>query len=476
MDQTKFEESVKKFINENYEKADNNVISTLCSILVEIHYNLNLKAFDNTIDDISIVISTKPELLYDSFYKTFKMFRDKYKDSTFRNKLCIVRNALGKLGANKKKLKVPSREKEIKVKEEEIYNLFPKILKNCNNKELLKFIENRFHKAVNNTGCKSIQSKKIMLRHWGKLLCVFGNLEELKIIELDFSFDVIIDKMNEHIKTSYDLIYLHHLFYRMNDEWDIKIKELKTYFEIEDKLDIDKDGDKDFLTPIQQENIWKAAKNTLEKLFISLLFTTGLRIGGLCNIKIEDIYDKVNDEVKDFGSVVEKGSKIRRFPIFDMVKKPLHRWIEQNKILKSPFLFHGMNDHNKPRSTRYFQLLFKEIAKRCGYDGDEIHVHAIRHSVARNLLESGNSMEEIGKFLGHANPMTTAKFYANLSTKETIDRMDTTAIGGTNKKGVHVPQIPNFNTKKKKKRNKMAEAMLNTKIGKTSIKEDRKFS
>lgn len=465
-----FRVSIEDFVNKHYTKSQNVIISTLFTALVPIYERLNLTNGNSSINDLSVALSLNSDAVYQSFADTFKELRKTLKDSTFKTKSCCVRNALEILGADRAKLITPTKERPIKVKDpRDINNYMPTKLRSLSDDDSKKkFIIERFNRAMVTTGCKSDKSKKIMLVYWARFIEVMGDLKTI-----DLSFDHIIDLFQDHIKTTYDLIYFHHMLYCITEEWDIKIKELKTYFDIKDSKE-DKDGDKDFLTPTQQENIWKATNGTLEKLFISILFTTGLRVGGLCNIKISDVYDVASHRVNDYGSTLEKGSKIRTFPIFDMVKPHLIKWIEDNKYVDTPYLFHNLYDSSKPRSTRFFQRLFKEIAKRCGYEGDEIHVHAVRHSVARNLLESGNSMESIGKFLGHASPETTAKFYANLSTMETVNRMDTSAIGGFDKKKVHVPQIPQFDIDRKKvKKKHKFDKLKHIDIGGKSIAEEK---
>jgi integrase len=252
------------------------------------------------------------------------------------------------------------------------------------------------------------------------------------------------------------------------------LKDLKKYFLIVQQHNVN-DGDKDKLSPLQQENMVKVCENTLEKLTILLLFTTGIKVGGLCNIKKNDVYDFIENKVKDFGLTLEKGNKIRKFPIFAIVKPHLEKWIDENHMINSNYLFPNKNDHAKPRTTMFFQTLFKNIAKKAGYTGREIHIHSARHSVAHNLVESGNSLDSIGRFLGHSNPATTAKFYTKLSAQENLERMNTECIGGSNFKDTRIPQLPNFNIdkqiQKKSFGSSLKDKIKNLAVDGISIKE-----
>jgi integrase len=349
-------------------------------------------------------------------------------------------------------------------------NIYPsEILKLNKDSSVYKFLIDR-QKTIRK---KSIITQKITMRYWGVILkCFNDDLNILNIDNIDLSIRNIIDKVKHIVKDKYYVIYLHHLFVNINDEWkNIKVKQLLEYFDIDNKID-DKDGDKDFLTAKQQEDIWKACENPLEKLMISLLFTTGIRVGGLRNIKKKDVYDYETNKIKDEGCTLEKGNKIRRFMISYLVHKPLLEYLEAMHMIKSEYLFYNERDINKPKSTVFFQFLFKKVANRAGYNGSEIHIHSCRHSVARNLLESGNSMESIGKFLDHANPATTSKFYANLSTKENNNKMNLTCIGGLDGSKNKNTNVPNFNEiKVEKKSRSIFKKLANVKIEGKSVND-----
>ncbi len=55
------------------------------------------------------------------------------------------------------------------------------------------------------------------------------------------------------------------------------------------------------------------------------------------------------------------------------------------------------------------QKAIKIVAKECGISKN-IHIHTLRHSIATHLLEAGVSLRSIQVFLGHASPVTTAKY------------------------------------------------------------------
>ena len=454
----KLEYSISEWIDNNYENIPKTTKSTLLNVLIKLYNNCEFNNKNNIIEDLITIIKINSEILERGFYKTFKELRNERSGSTINSIACIVKKALIKLGANKDKLIIPTQIKEIS--ESDIY---PKIINDLSDDIFIKkFIIDRFNNAKKYIKCKSKNTQKVMINYWVNILkCFNENIEKIDVNNLDLTLENVVNIVKPIIKSKYYIIYLHHLFYKINDEWDIKISDLSIYFDIkEENIKHDDDGDKHFLTVEQQENIWKSCETTLEKLLIAILFTTGLRVGGICNIKRDDVYDKNTKIIKEYGSTIEKGNKKRVFPIYFMVKEPLEKWLEDTNIIETPYLFYNTIDFTKPRSVSFFQNMFKDIAKRAGYTGTEVHIHSARHTVARNLLEGGNSMDQISKFLGHSNPAITAKFYANLSVKETVERMNTSCIGGDNNKFKHIPQLPKFTTEvkeKKKRKSKLSK-------------------
>lgn len=471
MDNLEFDENIRKMLTEL--KLPNSSVSIVCTFMNLLYNELELNSDNPSVDEIVEVIEDNHNKVEKAFYKIFKGLQETKKKSTVATMGSVCRSILEKLGMNKSRLKLPAQNKKEA-------SIFPIKIRNLpDDNKTKKFIENRLEYVQTHSGCQSDVTQKTMLRYWVGLLELFGSLDTLDVESMDLTINNVINIVKKEKLNKYHVIYLYHLFKGINDEWEkIKIKELSQKLNINKNIRQDADDeDKDRLTAKQQEDIWKACQIPIEKLMVSLLFTTGMRVNGLCNIKTANVLDTSIDPPKplSYGNTLEKRNKIRKFPIFDMVKKPLVEWYQENHMIDSPYLFPGSRDNSKPVTTMFFQTLFKKVAERAGYTGEEIHVHSARHSVAFNLLEAGNKMNDIGKFLGHANPTTTAKFYAKLSTKETIDRMNTKCIGGTDAKKAHVPEIPSFGNeeKKKKKKSKGLSKLANVDIGGISIAEQK---
>ena len=55
------------------------------------------------------------------------------------------------------------------------------------------------------------------------------------------------------------------------------------------------------------------------------------------------------------------------------------------------------------------QKTIKIVAKECSISKN-VHVHTLRHSFATHLLARGVSLRDIQTHLGHASPITTARY------------------------------------------------------------------
>jgi len=368
------------------------------------------------------------------------------------------RKALGELGLNERALRVPPKAKEDKDDENKNDSLPPRIKCLSDDDAIKQFFILRREYFNKHRSIRSDVTIRNMMRFWCSII------EKIKEENPDANFIDSFPKVEAIVNsfqnaTDHQIIDLFHMFEGTNEEWSmLSLKKFKFSFSrtkrLNSKSDVaDDDKDKHRLSSRQQEDIYSHCKTPFEKVVVSLLFTTGLRVNGLRTIKLKDICDKTSTPIKifDFGKTIEKGNKTRTFPLTEMTKPHIQAWIDENHMVESEYLFPSPRITNQPMSVLNFQTMFKEVAKRAGYEGPEIHVHAARHSVAFNLLESGNSMDKIGKFLGHANPATTAKFYAKMSTKETIERMNTECIGGKNNLKAHVPDVPNFNKSSSKR-------------------------
>jgi len=168
----------------------------------------------------------------------------------------------------------------------------------------------------------------------------------------------------------------------------------------------------------------EAKKNLRDELIFLMLLTTGMRVGGLVNIRLEHVAD-VNDkgvEVKTCGRTLEKGNKWFTFVMNDRVRELVKEWIIKERHTTSPYLFSSKCGSMPYVSRCTIRAIFKRLCDRVGLSGSHLHPHALRHTYAHMLLESGNSIDIISKLIGHSNSLTTESFYLKESAVEVANR------------------------------------------------------
>jgi site-specific recombinase XerD len=196
----------------------------------------------------------------------------------------------------------------------------------------------------------------------------------------------------------------------------------------------------------------EAKKNLRDELMFLLLLTTGMRIGGLVNIRVEHVAD-VNDngvDVKTCGRTLEKGNKWFTFVMNDRVRDLIREWIIKGRHATSPYLFSSRSGSMPYLSRCTVRALFKKMCERAGLSGCHLHPHAIRHTYAHMLLESGNSVDIISKLMGHSNSLTTESFYLKENAVEVASRANIPWLG----KPKPEKKIPDFLISKDNKNEK----------------------
>lgn len=144
---------------------------------------------------------------------------------------------------------------------------------------------------------------------------------------------------------------------------------------------------------------------------IEILFSTGIRVSELCNIKNQDI-NLQTGIIKIYG----KGAKERAIQICDNeVKKILKEYTElfQNHEKKEYFFINRLRNKLSDQSVR---LMIKKYQKEINIE-KHITPHMFRHSFATLLLEEGVDIRYIQHMLGHSS-ISTTQIYTQVNMKQ----------------------------------------------------------
>ena len=138
-----------------------------------------------------------------------------------------------------------------------------------------------------------------------------------------------------------------------------------------------------------------AAENLKNKAIIQTLYATGVRLSELINLKVTDIDSKrMVVRIKQ-----GKGKKDRYVMLSKTLLSTLREYWKQAQPKPRTFLFPGVNPDSH-FSRRSVQRIVKETALRAHID-KTVTPHTLRHCFATHLLENGENIRVIQKFLGH---------------------------------------------------------------------------
>ena len=135
---------------------------------------------------------------------------------------------------------------------------------------------------------------------------------------------------------------------------------------------------------------------------IDLLFSTGMRVGELVNLDIEDINFEERECI-----VYGKGDKERRVYFDARTKLHLQQYIEQRKD-KNKALFVTLNAPYERLKISGVEIRLRELGKRL--DIDRIHPHKFRRTMATRAIDKGMPIEQVQKLLGHQQIDTTMQY------------------------------------------------------------------
>lgn len=160
-----------------------------------------------------------------------------------------------------------------------------------------------------------------------------------------------------------------------------------------------------YLTFDEVKKLIEVTHNLKHKSIIMLLYSGGLRLSEVINLKITDI---------DSNSMTitirqAKGKKDRQVMLSEHFLICLRQYYIQYK--PSYYLFEGQN------SIQYSGRSIQQIVKESGIKSGiikKISPHILRHSFAIHLLEAGTDIRYIQELLGH-NHLKTTQIYTHIS-------------------------------------------------------------
>lgn len=150
--------------------------------------------------------------------------------------------------------------------------------------------------------------------------------------------------------------------------------------------------DKKLASVLSKEEIKKlidAAETNKSKMIISFLYSSGLRVSEIVNLRTEDI------NIAEKIGKVKQGKTDRNFILADKL-------IDQLKLYQAKYPnYLYLLSKDEPLTTRNIQKIVKHASQKMGLNM-KITPHTLRHSFETHLLESGVEMKYVQDILGRS--------------------------------------------------------------------------
>ncbi len=148
-----------------------------------------------------------------------------------------------------------------------------------------------------------------------------------------------------------------------------------------------------------------------DRAALELLYATGIRVGELCGLDIDDV-----DAERAVVRVLGKGNRERSVPYGQPAGQAVQAWLTRGRPRwrtgeSGPALLLGRRGRRLDvRAAR--TLVHRRLADVPG--APDMGPHGLRHSAATHLLEGGADLRSVQELLGHAS-LATTQIYTHVS-------------------------------------------------------------
>lgn len=180
-----------------------------------------------------------------------------------------------------------------------------------------------------------------------------------------------------------------------NPKQESKLPHFLYYNELETILNIP-----DKSTPLGQR----------DSVILELLYSTGIRVSELVNIKLKDI-NLSTRKIRILG----KGNKERIVLYGEYLKNLLDIYLNDGReeLVKNNQEYLVLNKNGSGLTTRGVRVIIDNILKKGEIDF-HISPHVLRHTFATHMLDSGADLKSVQELLGHEN-LSTTQIYTHVS-------------------------------------------------------------
>jgi site-specific recombinase XerD len=156
--------------------------------------------------------------------------------------------------------------------------------------------------------------------------------------------------------------------------------------------------------PKQIETVLSAADAGWPRIAVEILLGTGMRVGELCALALEDVEE---DGDATFLKIKRgKGAKFRRVPVSRQLRRELVRYVNRQRPECESDRLLVLSD-GRPVSVGCVSHLFGRLHHRLGF---KVYAHKFRHTFATEYLRRGGEIERLRRILGHTTYVMVMRY------------------------------------------------------------------
>lgn len=150
------------------------------------------------------------------------------------------------------------------------------------------------------------------------------------------------------------------------------------------------------------ERLRDACKNKRDLAMVDLLYSTGIRVGELVRLNIEDISFEERECI-----VFGKGDKERRVYFDAKAKLHLLDYL-RTRTDANPALFVSLDAPHERLKISGVEIRIRQLGRKICTE--RIHPHKFRRTMATRAIDKGMPIEQVQKILGHSQIDTTMQY------------------------------------------------------------------
>lgn len=180
-------------------------------------------------------------------------------------------------------------------------------------------------------------------------------------------------------------------FYKITVGMPSKIKKIP-YPKSDKKLPI-------VLSKEEVQKMFTVCENLKHKVILALLYSCGLRVSELINLK----WSHIDRSRMIINIIAGKGNKDRQVMLESSLIPLLERYFHEYKT--KTYILDGQGGKDKYSSASVNQVM-KQLAEKAGIN-KRVYTHLMRHNCFTHMVENGTDINLIQRLAGHNNVKTT---------------------------------------------------------------------